>query len=131
MTMSLSPAIAENMKKFLEEYAYVHGAQPPPRLADQRARAARPPLPRTLGAGGQLHYRAHRGAPFGARQHADPDARPAAHPARHRPHAGPLRLRDQRALVLVRGVLREGILSRRVLVRRARRDRLRARLLGG
>src|SRR5712692_8835603 len=106
-----------------------HGA-PPPRLADQRARAARAPLRRSLGAGGELLHRARRGAPPRARQYADPAARRALDATRHRPHAGLVHLRDQRPLVLVRGVLREGIQRRRILVRGARRDRLRAHLLG-
>src|SRR6266571_2987494 len=108
-----------------------HDAQPPPRLADQRARAARPPLPRALGAGGQHLYRARRGAPARVRQYADPAAYRALDAACHRPHAGIVHLRDQRAPVLVRGVLREGIQRRRVLVGVFRRDRLRAHLLGG
>src|SRR2546426_1929174 len=107
-----------------------HGAHPPPR-ADQRARAARPSLPRALGAGGELLHRAHRGAAARARQYADPAARRAAHAARHRPHARLVHLPDQWAAVLVRGVLREGIQRRRILVRGARRDRLRPHLLGG
>src|SRR5712664_4451488 len=49
-----------------------HGAQAPPRLADQRARFARAPLHRPLGAGGQLLYRADRGPSPRIRQHADP-----------------------------------------------------------
>src|SRR5205809_2719214 len=109
----------------------VIGAQPLHRVADQRARAARPPLPRALGAGGQHLYRARRGGPARARQHADPAARRAAHPARHRAHAGIVHLRDQRPPLLVRRVLREGILGRGVLVGVLRRDRLRAHLLGG
>src|SRR6267378_3578027 len=108
-----------------------HGAQAPPGLADQRARVARAPLHRPLGAGGQLLHRADRGPSPWIRQHADPAAHRAAHPARHRPHARPLHLRDQRALVLVRRVLREGILGRGILVGVLRRDRLRAHLLGG
>src|SRR6266571_3740199 len=63
----------------------VIGAQPLHRVADQRARAARPPLPRALGAGGQHLHRARRGGPARARQHADPAAHRAAHAARNRP----------------------------------------------
>src|SRR6266516_2238140 len=105
-------------------------AQPLHRVADQRASAARPPLPRALGAGGQHHYRARRGGPPRARQHADPAARRALDPARHRAHAGIVHLRDQRPPLLVRRVLRQGILGRGILVGVLRGDRLRADLLG-
>src|SRR5258705_941166 len=108
-----------------------HGAQSPPRLGDQRARAARAPLHRPLGAGGQLLHRADRGPSPWIRQHPDPAADRASDPARHRPHARPLHLRHQRAPLLVRRVLRQGILGRRILVSVLRRDRLRAHLLGG
>src|SRR6266853_3360416 len=108
-----------------------HGAQAPPRLADQRARAARAPLHRPLGAGGQLLHGADRGPSPRIRQHADPAAHRASDPARHRPHARPLYLRHQRAPLLVRGVLRQGILGRGILVGVLRHDRLRAHLLGG
>src|SRR5712671_5981788 len=108
-----------------------HGAQAAPRLADQRARAARAPLHRPLGAGGQLLHGARRGPSPWIRQHPDPAADRASDPARHRPHARPLHLRHQRAPLLVRRVLRQGILGRRILVSVLRRDRLRAHLLGG
>src|SRR5258706_10633282 len=108
-----------------------HGAQAPPRLADQRARFARAPLHRPFGAGGQLLHRADRGPSPWIRQHPDPAADRASDPARHRAHARPLHLRDQRAPVLVRRVLRQGILGRGILVGVLRRDRLCAHLLGG
>src|SRR5258706_1087091 len=108
-----------------------HGAQSPPRLGDQRARAARAPLHRPFGAGGQLLHRADRGPSPWIRQHPDAAADRASDPARHRAHARPLHLRDQRASLLVRRVLRQGILGRGFLVGVLRRDRLRAHLLGG
>src|SRR5439155_12912584 len=58
----------------------------------------------------------------GIRQHPDPAADRAPDPARHRPHARPVYLRHQRAPVLVRRVLRQGILGRGILVGVLRRD---------
>src|SRR6185295_8485408 len=102
---------------------------PTPRLARQHGIADRGCLPDALDQGRGFHDRAGRSARARPRQHDHPADPRAAYAAGHAPHAWLVHSRDQRAAVLVRRLVRQGLRRRGVLGRLPRRDHLQPDLL--
>ena len=121
---------AQAVRRRRAERAERRDDPPAAHLDHQRGRADRAALRLRRHPRRELQHRDGRGAGARPHQHADPADPDPADAARDDPHARPLHLRHQRAPVLVRRLARPRLHRRRLLDRRARRDRVQHHLVG-